>query len=344
MYINIVNVAKRVGTMKRVDTRDKRRLGTSDMFVSPIGLGCVQFSRGKGISGLLWPPLSADDIREIVRVSIEGGVSWFDTAELYGWGESEKALSRALGELNVPRESVAIATKWWPALRRAGSIGKTIDDRLRHLDTEYVDLHQIHNPFSISTVNSQMREMAKLAGSGRVRYVGVSNFSADRMMKAHLELARLGLSLVSNQVNYSLLRREIESNGVLEAAKDLGVTIIAYSPLARGMLTGKFHDRPEALRERGFFRRFYGSLNVTTLEKSRPVTEALKSVAAGYNATPSQVALNWLMNFHGECVVVIPGATSPAQAGDNAGAMDFKLSGDDLAHLDEVSSKFRYRD
>lgn len=329
--------------MKREHTRDKRRLGTSDMFVSPVGLGCVQFSGRKGLSGLLWPPLSAQEIREIVRVSIAGGVNWFDTAELYGWGESEKALSRALGELNVPRESVALATKWWPALRRAGSIGKTIGDRLRFLDTEYIDLHQIHNPFSISTVGSQMREMAKLAESGKVRYAGVSNFSADGMRKAHLELSRLGLSLVSNQVNYSLLRREIESNGVLGAAIDLGVTIIAYSPLARGLLTGKFHDRPETLRERNFFRRVYGSLNETNLEKSRPVAEALKSVAEKYGATPSQAALNWLMNFHGENVVVIPGATSPVQAGDNAGAMDFKLSGDDLAYLDEVSAKFRHR-
>jgi aryl-alcohol dehydrogenase-like predicted oxidoreductase len=313
------------------------------MFVSPVGLGCVQFSGRKGLSGLLWPPLSAHRIREIVRVSVEGGINWFDTAELYGWGESEKALSRALGELKIPRTSVALATKWWPALRRAGSIGKTIDDRLRHLDTEYIDLHQIHNPFSLSTVGSQMREMAKLAGSGKVRYAGVSNFSADRMRKAYLELSRLGLSLVSNQVNYSLLRREIESNGVMEAAKDLGVTIIAYSPLARGLLTGKFHDRPETIRERNFFRRFYGSLNETNLEKSRPVAEALKSVAEKYGATPSQVALNWLMNFHGESVVVIPGATSPDQAGDNAGAMYFKLSDDDLAYLDEVSAKFRHR-
>lgn len=329
--------------MKREHTRDKRRLGTSDMFVSPVGLGCVQFSGRKGLSGLLWPPLSAHRIREIVRVSVEGGVNWFDTAELYGWGESEKALSRSLGELKIPRASVALATKWWPALRRAGSMGKAIDDRLRHLDTEYIDLHQIHNPFSLSTVGSQMREIAKLAGSGKVRYAGVSNFSVDRMRKAHLELSRLGLALVSNQVNYSLLRREIESNGVLGAAMDLGVTIIAYSPLARGLLTGKFHDRPETIRERNFFRRFYGSLNETNLERSRPVAEALKAVAEKYGATPSQAALNWLMNFHGESVIVIPGATSPDQAADNAGAMNFKLSADDLAYLDEVSAKFRHR-
>ena len=330
--------------MKQEHTRDKRRLGTSDAFVSPVGLGCVQLSRGKGVSGLLWPPLGADEIREIVRVSVEGGVNWFDTAELYGWGESEKALSRALRELKVPRESAVIATKWWPLFRTAGSIGKTIDDRLRALDTEYIDLHQIHNPFSFSSIGSQMREMAKFAGSGRVRHVGVSNFSADGMRKAHMELSRLGLALVSNQVNYSLLRREIETNGVLGAAKDLGVTVIAYSPLARGLLTGKFHDRPAMLGERNFFRRFYGSLNERSLEKSKPVADALKTVADRYGATPSQAALNWLLNFHGEGMVVIPGATRAEQARDNAGAMNFKLSDDDLAYLGEVSARFRYRD
>lgn len=314
------------------------------MFVSPVGLGCVQFSRGKGLSGLLWPPLTAQDIREIVRVSVEGGINWFDTAELYGWGESEKALSRSLGELNIKRDSVVVATKWWPALRTAGSIGKSIDDRLRFLNTDYIDLHQIHNPFSFSSIGSQMREMAKLAGNGKVRYAGVSNFSADGMRKAHLELSRLGLTLVSNQVNYSMIRREIETNGVLDASKDLGVTIIAYSPLARGMLTGKFHDRPELLREKNFFRRFYGSLNRERLERSRPVAEALKTVAANYNATPSQAALNWLMNFHGDTVVVIPGATSAGQARDNAASMNFRLSDEDLAYLDEVSANFKYRD
>ncbi len=316
----------------------------SQVFVSPVGLGCVQFSRGKGMSGLLWPPLGHDVIRDIVRVSIEGGVNWFDTAELYGWGESEKALSLALSDLGVARESVILATKWWPALRRARSIGRTFGDRLRFLDTKYIDLHQIHNPFSISTVGSQMTEMAKLVRDGRVRHVGVSNFSAEGMRKAHSELARHGLSLVSNQVKYSLLRREIETNGVLDAARDLGVTVIAYSPLARGMLTGKFHDRPETLGERNFFRRYYGSLNKTALERSRPVADALKSVAEKYGVTPSQAALNWLLNFNGECVVVIPGATTAAQARDNAGAMGFKLSDDDLEFLGEVSARFRYRE
>jgi aryl-alcohol dehydrogenase-like predicted oxidoreductase len=221
-------------------------------------------------------------------------------------------------------------------LRRAASVGRTIDDRLCYLGTDYIDLHQVHNPFSFSSLGSQMREMAKLANTGRVRYVGVNNFSAEGMRKAHLELSRNGFTLVSNQVNYSLLRREIETNGVLDVAKDLGVTDIAHSPLARGLLTGKFHDRPEFLRERNFYRKFYGSLSRDRLRKSRPVVEELGTVASRYDATPSQVALNWLMNFNGYSIVVIPGASTPEQAGYNAASMDFRLSKDDLAYLDEV--------
>lgn len=330
--------------MKPEDSRAPRRLGTSDLFVSPVGLGTVQFSRGGGLSGLLWPPLSDDTIREIVRVLLDGGVNWFDTAELYGRGESEKALARALKDLRIKREHVVIATKWWPLLRTAGSIYKTAGARLACLGTEYIDLHQIHNPFSISPVKSQMREMARLAGEGIIRYAGVSNFSADGMRKAHMELSRIGLALVSNQVDYSLLKRGIESDGIMEAALDLGVTIIAYSPLARGLLTGKFHDNPALLKERNFFRRYYGSLNKNSVEKSRPVVDALKKIAAKYDATVSQVAINWLLNFHGEVVVAIPGATSVRQAEDNTGAMGFKLSEIDLAYLDEVSSRFKYPD
>ena len=329
--------------MKREDSRGKRRLGLSGLSVSPVGLGTVQFSGGRGFSGLLWQPLPVEDIRDILRVSVEGGVDWFDTAELYGRGESEAALSRALAELGTKRESVVIADKWWPLLRTAGSITKTIDERLSRLGTDYIDLHQIHNPYSLSSIKTQMGEMARLAEEGKIRYVGVSNFSAEDMRRAHMELSRMGLALVSNQVNYSLVRREIETDGVLDAARDLGMTIIAYSPLGRGILTGKFHESPELLKTRNIFRRYYGSLNRSHLESSRPVVEALGRVARKYGVTLSQAAINWVINFSGEGVVAIPGATSVRQAEDNAGAMGFKLREDDLALLDEASRGFRFR-
>lgn len=324
-------------------SRGLRRLGQTPLGISPVGLGTVQLSGGRGMSGLLWPPLSGDDIKEIVRVSVEGGVNWFDTAELYGRGQSEASLSRALSSLGIKRERVVIADKWWPLLRTAGSITKTIDERLSRLGTGYIDLHQIHNPYSLSSIKSQMKEMARLAGEGKIRYVGVSNFSAEDMRKAHMELSKLGLALVSNQVNYSLVRREIETNGVLDAAEDLGMTIIAYSPLGRGILTGKFHENAELLQTRNIFRRYYGSLNRSSIEASRPVVEALGRVARKYGATLSQAAINWVINFRGEGVVAVPGATSVRQAEDNAGAMGFTLGEDDLALLDEASRSFKVR-
>lgn len=317
-----------------------RRLGSSDLMVSPVGLGCLQFSRGRGISGVMWPSLSKKEINAIVETSIKGGINWFDTAELYGWGESERALSRSLDDLNIPKKEIVIATKWWPVLRTAHSITSTIDKRLSALGTETIDLYQIHNSFSFSSIRSQMKEMAKLVDQGKIRYVGVSNFSADSMRKAHNELSKYGLKLVSNQVNYSLLKRQIERNGILDTAKELGISLIAYSPLGRGLLTGKFHDNPDLITKRHILRRYYASLNKTKLKRSSQVVQALKSIAKKYQVTPSQVALNWVINANSKTTLAIPGATKVGQARDNADAMKFELSDDDISHLDEVSSLF----
>lgn len=317
-----------------------RRLGNSDLLVSPVGLGCLQFSSGKGISGVMWPSLRKKDINDIVKASINGGINWFDTAELYGWGESERALSRSLNELNIPRNNIIIATKWWPLLRTAGSITATIEKRLSALNASKIDLYQIHNSFSFSSISNEMKEMAKLVEQGKVRYIGVSNFSAKGMRKAHKELSKYGLTLVSNQVNYSLLKRQIEKNGVLDTAKELGISLIAYSPLGRGLLTGKFHDNPDLINSRHIFRRYYASLNKKKLKASSSVMKALKSIALKYQVTPSQIALNWVINVQGETVVTIPGVTKVGQASDNSGTMDFELSEDDLGYLSEVSFSF----
>ena len=317
-----------------------RRLGNSDLLVSPVGLGCLQFSSGKGISGVMWPSLRKKDINDIVKASINGGINWFDTAELYGWGESERALSRSLNELNISRNNIIIATKWWPLLRTAGSITATIEKRLSALNASKIDLYQIHNSFSFSSISNEMKEMAKLVEQGKIRYIGVSNFSAKGMRKAHKELSKYGLTLVSNQVNYSLLKRQIEKNGVLDTAKELGISLIAYSPLGRGLLTGKFHDNPDLINSRHIFRRYYASLNKKKLKASSSVVEVLKSIALKYQVTPSQIAINWVINVQGETVVTIPGVTKVGQASDNSGTMDFELSEDDLGYLSEVSFSF----
>lgn len=322
-------------------TMPLRRLGKSDLMVSAIGLGCWQFSRQKGLDGKYWPFLEESEILEIVRVSLEGGINWFDTAEAYGMGESEKALAEALRKFGKSEEEVIIATKWMPIFRKAKSIIKTIDNRIQSLNNYCIDLYQIHQPFSFSSTKAQMRAMAQLVHDKKVRYIGVSNFSAKRMTKAHNELLSLGLHLISNQVRYSLLDRRIETNGILDTAKELGISIIAYSPLAQGILSGKFHDDPGLIRKRSGYRKYMRAFKPKGLERSRGVVQALRELAGKYRMTPSQIALNWVINFCGEAVVAIPGATSSTQAKDNTGSMKFELTADDIHHLDEVSAPFK---
>ena len=317
-----------------------RRLGQSEIKITPIGLGCWQFSKRGNLVGKFWPSLEDDLIRDIIRISLEGGINWFDTAEIYGQGASEKILAKSLTALGKKPGDVLIATKWWPMFHRASNIIKTIDKRLACLNPFPIDLYQIHQPYGFSSEVKEMEAMAKLVQSKKINHVGVSNFSASKMRSAWETLQKSGISLLSNQVQYSLLNRKIETNGVLETAKELGVTIIAYSPLAQGLVTGKFHDNPELLKNIGF-RKYSSMFKPKGLEKSRPVTELVKKLAMKYEAIPSQVALNWLIHFHGDTIVAIPGATKAKHAEENTGAMKFRLSSDDMRLLDEMSAGFK---
>jgi aryl-alcohol dehydrogenase-like predicted oxidoreductase len=317
-----------------------RRLGRSDIEISPVGLGCWQFSEGFGLIGGFWEALPADTVQEIVDASMSGGINWFDTAEAYGNGRSEKALSAALTRLGRKPGDVIVATKWQPFPRMASNIGKTIGERLACLSPFPIDLHQIHQPFSLSTVGGQANAMADLVQAGKIKTVGISNFSAKRMRAIHAALASRGVPLVSNQMQYSLLDRRIESNGVMAAAKELGVTIIAYSPLAQGLLSGKFHEDPSLIKNRVGPRKFLPNFRPKAMECSRPLIEELRKIAAAHGATPSQVALSWLIQFHGDTVVVIPGATKRRQAEENVGTMQLTLSPDELRRIDELSQPF----
>jgi aryl-alcohol dehydrogenase-like predicted oxidoreductase len=317
-----------------------RNLGKSDLKITPIGLGCWQFSKQSNFAGKYWPSLEDEVVQNIVRLSLEGGINWFDTAELYGKGASERALSAALQTLEKKPGEVIIATKWWPVFRFASSLLKTIDDRIKALDPYPIDLHQVHMPFGFSSEKEEMKAMAKLVKEKKIRYAGVSNFSAKKMRSAWETLQKEGISLVSNQVRYSLLDRKIESNGILETAKELGITIIAYSPLAQGLVTGKFHDNPDLIKKLGY-RSHMPAFRPSSLAKSRPVVDLVKELALKYGVTHSQVALNWLIHFHGDTVVAIPGATKETHAKENTGAMAFRLSDEDMKRLDEATTLYK---
>ncbi|RLD01465.1 MAG: aldo/keto reductase [Chloroflexota bacterium] len=310
-----------------------RKLGHSDLEVSPIGLGVMQFAGGSGAIQAINPAIPEETRIEIVRTALEGGINWFDTAELFGAGKSEKYLTEALDELGEISQRAIIATKWSSYLRFAGNIKKTIQERLDKLSPYSIGLYQIHNPKSFSSTKAEMNAMADLVKGGKIRAVGVSNFNSDQMRVAQDTLEKRGLGLASNQVHYNLLNRKIEYNGVLETARDLGISLIAWAPLASGILTGKFHKNPEKLTGIPAVRR---KRLEKQLEDSWPVIEVLDEIASKYGSEPAQVALAWLIH-QGEDIVAIPGATRIGHVMEGFGAMNLQLSEQDLTQLDQAS-------
>jgi len=311
-----------------------RTLGKSDIRITPIGLGMMQFAgRMTGFQNI-----RKEEKRAIVKAALDGGINWFDTAEAYGFGLSERGLSDGLQAAGMKDGDIFIATKWLPVPRTAGNIKRTITSRQRHLSPYSIGLHQVHAPYGFSATENEMNAMADLVEAGVIGSVGVSNFGAERMRRAHKALEKRGIPLVSNQLQYSLIYRKIETSGVLETARELGITIIAWSPIGSGILTGKFHKDPELLKKTTLARRL--SLE-RKMKNTGLLIGVLDEIATAHQVTQAQVALNWLINFHGDTVVAIPGASIVNHAIESAGVMKFTLSEEEMARLDEASKDFR---
>jgi aryl-alcohol dehydrogenase-like predicted oxidoreductase len=319
-------------------TIQHRSLGKTNLMISPIGLGVMQFAGGKGAFKAMFPTISEDDRNKIIQRALEGGINWFDTAEMYGAGQSEKYLAASLQAAGANDSDVMIATKWSPFFRFASNITKTIQIRLNNLNPYQIDLYQIHNPWSFSPPEKEMEMMAELVNKGKVRSVGVSNFNPDQMRRAFSTLDTYDIPLASNQVHYNLLNRQIEINGILDTARELGMTIIAWSPLASGLLTGKFHKDPKYLARTPSVRR---RRLERQLADSLPVIEVLNELAEKYNTEPAQIALSWVIRNQGDLVVAIPGASRVGHVEESVGAMHLDLSEEDLTRLDQVSLRFR---
>ncbi len=300
-------------------------LGKSDVLVSPIGVGAMTWGdRSRSYGGTRGKEAEAGAF----DASMASGVDFFDTAEVYGRGSSE----RRLGEI-IRGKNPVIATKFFPYPgRTVASLPRALDRSLTRLDRASVDLYQIHWHTPWMRIRPLMDRLADAVEANKTRAVGVSNFSEDDMRTAHAALERRGIPLASNQVQYSLLHRDPEANGVLDACRELHVTLIAYMPLAMGALTGKYNGevRPKDAMRR-MTRRFRGR----GLEATSNVVERLRDVGARYGKTPGQVALRWLVE---QGTVPIPGAKDAKQATDNADALTFSLSRDDVETLSNATS------
>jgi aryl-alcohol dehydrogenase-like predicted oxidoreductase len=278
------------------------------------------------------------DVGNAFRASMAEGVTLVDTAEMYGNGASERIIGEILREGAFEGRPV-IATKFAPLPYRfsAKSLLKAVDKSLERLGIETIDLYQIHFPNPILKINSLMDALAETVKAGKVRRVGVSNYSADQMQRAYDRLASHGMSLASNQVEYSLLQRAPETNGVLEASRELGVTLIAYSPIAKGLLTGKYG--PGGDRPSGLVRRMGRAFGEQNLKKIEPVLNILREIGEAHNKQPAQVALNWLITQRN--TFPIPGAKNERQARQNAGALGWEMTGEEAEKLELATLGWR---
>ena len=307
----------------------QRQLGKNGPLVSPIGIGTWAWG-----DKLFWgygDRYGVTEVEAAFHAAVEAGVTFFDTAEVYGTGESERLLGKFCKNVSTP---VQIATKYGPLPWRfnKAAVQQAIQNSMTRLQVGTIDLYQVHWPFSFFMSQETLFEaLAESVQKGWIQAVGVSNYDVDQMQQAHDSLARWGVPLAVNQVRYSLVTRQIEQKGILARARQLGVTIFAYSPLAQGLLTGRYTSTNRPGGARGIDPRF----SEKGLAKLAPVLKVLRQSAEAHEKTMGQVALNWLMNQEG--VIPIPGAKSAKQAQENAGAMTWSLTPQEVETLEAVS-------
>jgi aryl-alcohol dehydrogenase-like predicted oxidoreductase len=306
-------------------------LGQNGPVVTPLCIGTWAWG-----DKLFWNygnSYGPEQLQEAFTAALEAGITFFDTAEVYGMGLSEKFLGQFLQQTQQP---VQIATKFGPLPWRftAQSVSDALTASLKRLQLERIALYQVHWPFAFFlSQETLMNALADEVKRGRIGAVGVSNYSAEQMRDAHQILAARGVPLAVNQVRYSLLTRQIESKGILATARELGVTILAYSPLAQGLLTGKYSidsaETPTGARK------IDPRFKKENLQKIAPVISLLRNFGEKYDRTPAQVALNWLI-AQGN-VIPIAGVKTAEHVRQNAGALDWKLSDDEIGELELVS-------
>jgi len=313
-------------------------IGPTALRTLPLGVGVLTwgkptFMRRFHLARIAYGPSDGpEQERAACEASLAAGVTFFDTAAVYSFGASEERL----GELTRGKD-VLIATKFPSRYTHPHTedFPECLQQSLRRLQRSTIDLYQVHFQSSTLSIPRVMEYMADAVQEGKIRAVGVSNYTERQMRWSHELLAKRGIPLASHQVNYSLLHREPEVNGVLNACRELGITLIAYMPLAMGALTGKYTDgiRPAGLR------RVMTLFRKRRLQDVARVVELLRKIGEAHDKSPGQVALRWLIQQGS--VLPIPGAKNGQQAAENAGALTFVLSDSEIEGLNEATLPWR---
>ena len=307
---------------------DRIKLGKSELKVSRIGLGCAQLgTEGIGIT-------DPEECRKLVNHALDCGINFLDTAEGYGDGLSEKVIGEVLKERGN-REDVVIATKVNPLHLGFDEVLKACYASLRRLQTDRIDLYQVHAPFPTVPISETMIALRTLLDDGSIRYAGISNFQVSLTEVAVNSLD--GHEVISNQIEYSLLSRGIEKS-ILTHARWRNMSIIAYSPLAKGLLSGKYGPdhkfQPEDKRSK---------LPLTSNNQNRavikPLLDIMEEVGRKHDAGIPEIALNWLLKH--DDVIPIPGAKSIEQLDSNVHSTTFRLSQEDWERISQASKELR---
>jgi aryl-alcohol dehydrogenase-like predicted oxidoreductase len=317
-----------------------KTLGDTGLLVSTICFGCMTFDDGSGFWNVIGQVDQAD-ADALVRGSVEAGVNFFDTADVYSEGESEKTLGQSLKNLGIARKDVVIATKVFsrigPGLNDMGAsrghIMDAVEASLRRLGTDHIDLYQIHGSDAITPIEETLRALDTLVQQGKVRYVGASNWEAWKLSRAITVSELTGSARFDTlQAYYSIAGRDLEREFV-PMIRHTKTGLLVWSPLAGGLLSGKFsreNQNPENSRRSEF------DFPLVDKERAWRILDVMRAIGEAHGCSPARIALAWLLHQPAVTSVII-GAKRAAQLQDNLAAVDVKLSPEELQLLDQVS-------
>jgi myo-inositol catabolism protein IolS len=300
---------------------DYRKMGNSNILLSEVSLGCWV------MGGDYWGGADDNDSVEAIIEAVENGVNFIDTAEIYGWGRSEEIVGKAL---KGRRSKAIISTKVWRSHMHYNDVKKACEDSMNRMQTDYIDIYFIHYPNDEVDISETMSAMLDLKKEGKIREIGLSNFTRTQMEGA-LKIGRFEVI----QPCYSLLWRFIEED-IVPFCLDNNIGIVAYSPIAQGILTGKFTK--DWTFKKGDKRKSTPLFQDGLFEECLAVAGALKPYAKKHGKTQGQVAINWVTSQPGMTSAIV-GARNAAQMKENIGASGWRLSREELAEIDKIGRR-----